>query len=85
MHENNTDYYKVSIEDNGPGIMDDLKPMIFNRRLRGGSKARGSGIGLFLVKTLVDDYGGRVWAEDRLQGDHKKGSRFVVMLPAFKN
>jgi PAS domain S-box-containing protein len=82
IQENNTDYHKISIEDNGPGIPDDLKTMIFNRRLRGGSKAKGSGIGLFLVKTLVDDYDGRVWAEDRIPGDYTKGARFVVMLPA---
>ncbi len=81
VHENRMDYYTVSIEDNGPGIPDDLKPIIFNRRLRGGSKAKGSGIGLFLVKTLVDDYGGRVWVEDRVLDDYTKGSRFVVMLP----
>jgi signal transduction histidine kinase len=39
------------------------------------------GLGLYLVKTLVDSYGG-VWAEDRVPGDHTKGARFVVMLPA---
>ncbi len=82
VQEKKLDYYMVSIEDNGPGIPDDLKPMIFNRRLRGGSKTRGSGIGLFLVKTLVDDYGGSVWVEDRVQGEISKGSRFVVILPA---
>jgi PAS domain S-box-containing protein len=79
--ENNHDYYKVFIEDNGPGVPDDLKPMIFNRRLKGGQKAKGSGIGLFLVKTLVDDYGGRVWVEDRVPGNHTRGSKFVVLLP----
>jgi PAS domain S-box-containing protein len=82
VQENNHDYYKVSIEDNGPGIPDDLKPTIFTRRLSGGSKAKGSGIGLFLVKTLVDYYGGRIWVEDRVDGEMSMGSRFVVLLPA---
>jgi signal transduction histidine kinase len=40
------------------------------------------GLGLYLVKTLVDSYGGRVWVEDRVPGDRTKGARFVVMLPA---
>jgi signal transduction histidine kinase len=40
------------------------------------------GLGLYLVRTLVDSYNGSVWAEDRVKGDHTKGARFVVMLPA---
>jgi signal transduction histidine kinase len=43
---------------------------------------KGSGPGLYLVKSLVEGYGGRVWVEDRVHGDHTKGARFVVMLPA---
>jgi signal transduction histidine kinase len=74
-------YCMVSVEDHGPGIPDDFKKIIFNRHLKGGQKAKGSGIGLFLVRTLVDDYGGRIWVEDRIKGDRSKGSRFVVMLP----
>jgi PAS domain S-box-containing protein len=82
LQKNNIDYFKVSIDDNGPGIPDGLKPLIFNRRLNGSLKARGSGIGLFLVKTLVDNYSGIIWVEDRIHGDHTKGAKFVVMLPA---
>jgi signal transduction histidine kinase len=40
------------------------------------------GLGLYLVKTLVDSFGGRVWVEDRVIGDYSKGARFVVVLPA---
>jgi signal transduction histidine kinase len=72
----------VAIEDNGPGIPDELKPRLFKRQLAGDRMAKGSGIGLYLVKTLVNSYHGRVWAEDRVYGDRSKGSRFVVMLPA---
>ncbi len=74
-------YYKVAVEDNGPGIPEEIKPILFTRSLRGTPKVKGSGIGLYLVKTLVRSYNGRVWAEDRVQGDRTKGSRFVVMLP----
>jgi PAS domain S-box-containing protein len=80
--ENGRNQCKVIVEDHGPGIPDDFKKMIFSRHLRGGKKAKGSGIGLFLVKTLVDDYGGTIWVEDRIPGDRSKGSRFVVVLPA---
>jgi PAS domain S-box-containing protein len=78
-------YCRVMVEDDGPGVPDDFKGKIFNRLLKGTSKAKGMGLGLYLVKTLVDSYGGRVWVEDRIQGDHSKGARFVVMLPSVEN
>ncbi len=80
--ENDKKYYKVSIEDDGPGIADDMKERIFNRLQRGETKSRGMGLGLYLVKSLVDSYHGKVWVEDRVPGDYTKGSRFVVLLPA---
>jgi PAS domain S-box-containing protein len=78
----NKTFCKVSIEDNGPGIPDDLKPKLFTRFQRGNTKASGKGLGLYLVKNLVEGYGGEVCVEDRVAGDHTKGSRFVIMLPA---
>jgi signal transduction histidine kinase len=70
----------VSIEDNGPGIPDDMKEKVFDRMTRGGTKVTGHGLGLYLVKRLVEDQGGRVWAEDRVPGDQTKGAKFVVVL-----
>jgi len=75
-------YYRVTIEDNGPGIPDELKSLIFNRPLRGATTAKGSGIGLYLVKMLVDSYGGKIWVEDRTYGERTNGSVFIVLLPA---
>ncbi|HMK45369.1 MAG TPA: hypothetical protein VK436_01960 [Methanocella sp.] len=42
-------------------------------------------MGLYLVKSLVDSYRGRVWVEDRVIGDHTQGSRFVVLLPMIRS
>ncbi len=72
-------YCRVAVEDNGPGIPDSSKKRIFNRMHNG--SASGMGLGLYLVKSLVESYGGKVWAEDRVQGDRAQGARFVVMLP----
>jgi PAS domain S-box-containing protein len=80
--ENGREYCRAHVEDNGPGIPDSVKDRLFTRFQRGDTKASGKGLGLFIVKTLVEDYGGRVWVEDRVAGDHRKGARFVVMLPA---
>jgi signal transduction histidine kinase len=80
--DNGCRHCRVAVEDDGPGIPDDMKYTLFDRVLKGTSKAKGMGLGLYLVKTLVDSYGGRVWVEDRVPGDRTKGARFVVMLPA---
>ena len=81
---NKNDYCKVIIEDNGPGIPDEMKNRLFLRFQRGNTKASGKGLGLFLVKTLIEDYNGLVWVEDRVSGYYNKGCRFVIMLPLIK-
>jgi PAS domain S-box-containing protein len=80
IDDNGSQFCRVVVEDNGPGIPDEKKGHVFNRMHKG--SARGMGLGLYLVKSLVDSYCGHVWVEDRVPGDHTKGARFVVMLPA---
>ena len=72
------EYCRVAIDDNGTGIPDDMKSKIFTRFQRGKTKASGRGLGLYLVKTLVENFKGKVWVEDRVPGDSTKGSRFVI-------
>jgi signal transduction histidine kinase len=76
------EYHRISIADDGPGIPDEMKTNIFSRLQRGKTKASGKGLGLYLVKRLVEDAGGMVWVEDRVPGDHSQGAKFVVMLPS---
>jgi len=76
-------FCKVAVEDNGPGIPDSLKALIFDRS-QTAKKLRGKGLGLYIVNTLVSDFHGKVWVEDRVSGDHSKGAKFVVMLPAIE-
>jgi signal transduction histidine kinase len=75
-------FYDVSIADNGPGIPDELKARLFNRFQRGDTKAHGRGLGLFIARSLVESIEGDIRVEDRVPGDHAKGARFVVSLPA---
>ncbi len=72
----------VTIADNGQGIPDEQKSAIFSGCRSKGEHATGKGLGLCIVKTLVEDYGGTVRVEDRIPGDHSQGCRFVVELPA---
>jgi signal transduction histidine kinase len=74
-------YLEVTIEDDGPGIPDVRKRSIFSRTDRS-LKAMGGGLGLYIVKSLVEGFDGRVHVEDRVRGDHSKGCRFIVRLPA---
>jgi len=66
----------VRIADNGPGIPDDQKETIFGKGERG-LDSSGTGMGLYLVETLVTSYNGEVWVED----NDPDGSVFVVELP----
>ena len=82
--DNGKSYCRVSVEDNGPGIQDEMKIKLLNRLSSENTRARGKGFGLYLIKQLVKDFNGKFWMEDRVSGDHTKGARFVVMLPAFE-
>ena len=74
----------VSISDHGPGIPDERKLSIFLgvQKFMSAEPARGMGLGLSIVKSLLDLYGGDVWVEDREPGHHEKGAVFFVRLPA---
>ena len=67
---------QIRIRDNGPGIPDEQKERIFEEGEKL-SDTEGTGLGLYLVRTLVDRYGGAVWVEDNVP----EGSVFVVELP----
>lgn len=82
IQEDGKGYCKVIVSDNGPGIPDEKKNELFTRYTRGPTKAKGSGLGLYIVKSLIETFKGQVWVEDRVSGDHTKGSRFVVLLPS---
>ena len=78
------DAVQIAVEDDGPGIPEDERDLVFERFARGvGAGRRGSGegvgLGLALVAEHVRLHGGRVWVEDRANG--QPGSRFVVELP----
>ncbi len=68
----------LTVEDDGPGIPDDLRPRLFERFVRGrGDGGGGSGLGLAIVRAVATSHGGTVTIE---RGD-LGGARFVVRLP----
>lgn len=70
----------VAIADTGPGIPDETKEEVFRRFERGKQKGRGEGLGLFIVRMLIERYGGRVWIEDRVSDHPEEGSVFLFTL-----
>jgi len=72
-------FLRVEVKDRGPGIPDEEKERIL-KRLRGES-VHGLGIGLTLARRIVERYGGKIWVEDRVKGDHTRGASFVILLP----
>ena len=75
-------YYQVDVADNGPGISDQLKEKLLSAVSYRAPKAERRGIGLLLIKTLLDRFHGSLRIENRVPGDYRKGARFVVLLPA---
>ncbi len=78
------EYYTVSIEDNGPGICDERKESVFERIDLYKNNKLSSGLGLGLVKALLDFYHGKIWIEDRIPGDYRQGCKFIVAIPAIE-
>jgi two-component system NtrC family sensor kinase len=64
----------ITVADNGPGISDQMKPQVFDRFRKGKSKKSGKGLGLFITRHLLEGYGGRIWAEDRVPGHQDQGT-----------
>lgn len=76
---------RIAVEDHGQGVAPAERNLIFERFARGGVAGRrassdGAGLGLSLVDEHVRMHGGRVWVEDRLDGE--PGARFVIELDA---
>ena len=75
---------RIAVEDEGPGVPMTDRDRIFEPFRRGdhsiGTVVVGSGIGLSVVREIVDAHGGSVWVEDAPGG----GARFVFELPELK-
>ncbi len=77
-------YVKMEFKDNGFGIIDKKKKSIFQKGHNKDNNIRGMGIGLSLVKKIIESYHGKIWVENRLENDYTKGSNFIVEIPEIK-
>lgn len=74
----------ITIKDEGIGIPAEMRDKVFEKFFRIDNSDRrmvgGTGLGLALVKDIIDAHGGRIWIESRTP----KGSTFYIALPVFK-
>jgi hypothetical protein len=78
IQEPTADLVAIGVYDNGPGIPPRFRDEIFlpGRRLPG-TKAPGTGMGLAIVKRIIEHYGGQI----EIDRDCKHGTRFLFTLP----
>lgn len=77
----NQDSLTIVVSDSGMGIPSNQKDKIFSKLFRADnareSEAEGTGLGLYIVKSIVDQSGGEIWFES----EEKKGTTFYVTFP----
>jgi signal transduction histidine kinase len=69
-------FVQISVQDSGPGVNRESKQVIFQPFHSG--RVKGMGLGLSIVKGIVDAHGGEVYEA----GEPGKGAKFVILLPA---
>jgi two-component system sensor histidine kinase VicK len=67
----------ISIKDSGPGVDPQIMPKLFTKFVTK-SEIGGTGLGLFISKGIVEAHGGRIWAQNNIDG---KGATFSFSLP----
>ncbi|MCU0629894.1 MAG: PAS domain S-box protein, partial [Methanoregulaceae archaeon] len=72
----------VTVSDNGPGIPDPVKPKLFVNSQKGTSRGNAKGLGLYIVKMLLDRYGGKIKVSDRVENDPSQGVAMTFTLKA---
>jgi signal transduction histidine kinase len=72
----------VAVKDTGTGIDHELMPRLFTKFAT--KSYQGTGLGLFISKSIIEAHGGKMWAENNNYGDHDikhKGATFYFTLP----
>ena len=70
----------IKIKDTGKGIDPEVLPRLFEKFTTKSDK--GTGLGLYISKNIIDAHGGRIWGQDNNKYG-KKGAEFVFTLPLY--
>lgn len=72
------DWVVTTVADHGPGVPPELADRLFERYVRGGSESGGTGLGLWITRSIARAYGGEAW----YAGNGEPGAQFRCRLPA---
>ena len=75
-NSNNNNQVIISVKDTGSGIDPEILPRLFSKFAT--KSFEGTGLGLFISKSIIEDHGGRIWAENNADG---KGATFSFSIP----
>jgi signal transduction histidine kinase len=75
-NNNNNNQVIISVKDTGSGIDPEILPRLFSKFAT--KSFEGTGLGLFISKSIIEDHGGRIWAENNADG---KGATFSFSIP----
>jgi signal transduction histidine kinase len=73
---NKEDQVIISIRDTGTGILEEIYPKLFTKFAT--KSITGTGLGLYISKSIIEAHGGQIWAENN---DKDKGAKFSLRLP----
>ena len=76
--DNNNNSLIVTVKDTGSGIDPEIMPRLFTKFAT--KSDRGTGLGLFLSKNIVEAHGGKIWAENN-NSSYGNGATFTFVLP----
>ncbi|TXT53300.1 MAG: putative Histidine kinase [Promethearchaeota archaeon] len=81
----NERYIKFQFKDNGIGIENERKELIFQKNIGPirNKYSKGMGLGLSLVAKFIELCKGKIYLEDRIKGDHTRGCNFIILLKEF--
>jgi signal transduction histidine kinase len=74
--DSNSNSVTVSVKDTGSGINPDIIPRLFSKFVTASEK--GTGLGLYISKKIIEAHGGKIWAENNKDGE---GAIFAFTLP----
>jgi signal transduction histidine kinase len=76
---------RLSLEDNGPGIPDEIKDKILQPFFTTKKGTEGTGLGLSITHDIVKAHGGELSLESKSDNENNKGTTFYITLPILKN
>ncbi len=79
VYQSSREFVTIEISDDGPGIAKNIQPKIFDPFFTTKSKGHGTGLGLTIVKSIIEEYHGKIFFKSK----EGVGTAFYVFIPAY--